>query len=220
MNDAEASWVCPLCGRVDGDLEAIHRHVLREFRDRVNAGEDAATLFLQHALKRRPRQRQPGEGSVFRYHDADGMIRYGIKFTPESGKTVLRRLAPNGEIWTTEDAAENALERALVRSAEWIGPDGEYLSYGLDVRARIRDQEAATAYERGGLKGAREAREMSLKELARRSGTDPAQLRRMERGESQPSIATLRRLAEALGLHRLLAQLEPLAIKERKQVAV
>jgi mRNA interferase RelE/StbE len=46
----------------------------------------------------------------------------------------------------------------------------------------------------------RELRGMSLEELAQRSGVRPSSLRRLDEGAAKPSLPTLRRLAEALGV--------------------
>jgi transcriptional regulator with XRE-family HTH domain len=59
------------------------------------------------------------------------------------------------------------------------------------------------------LRAVRIARGMSLRETARRARIDPAHLSRVERGERQPSIDALARLAEALGLDELAKLLAP-----------
>jgi ribosome-binding protein aMBF1 (putative translation factor) len=53
------------------------------------------------------------------------------------------------------------------------------------------------------------ARGLSLEETARRAGMDPAHLSRVERGERQPSVDALARLAEALGLVEMARPLAP-----------
>ena len=50
------------------------------------------------------------------------------------------------------------------------------------------------------IRALREAQGLSLRELARRADVDHAQLGRIERGEAVGSIATLRKLAKALGM--------------------
>jgi ribosome-binding protein aMBF1 (putative translation factor) len=59
------------------------------------------------------------------------------------------------------------------------------------------------------LRAVRLARGMSLAETARRAGMDPAHLSRVERGERQPSVDALARLAVALGLDELAKLLAP-----------
>lgn len=46
----------------------------------------------------------------------------------------------------------------------------------------------------------RQARQITLRELATRAGISPGFLSQVERGQANPSIATLRRLAEELGV--------------------
>lgn len=63
-----------------------------------------------------------------------------------------------------------------------------------------------------GLREARIAQRLSLREAARRSGIDPGHLSRVERGQSALSVASLRRLATVLGLRALdrqLARIDP-----------
>ncbi|MDH2429345.1 helix-turn-helix transcriptional regulator [Sphaerisporangium sp. TRM90804] len=50
---------------------------------------------------------------------------------------------------------------------------------------------------------------LSLRSVAARAGVDPAQLSRIERGESQLTVDVLYRLATALELHVLVRELEP-----------
>jgi transcriptional regulator with XRE-family HTH domain len=59
------------------------------------------------------------------------------------------------------------------------------------------------------LRAVRIARGMTLEETARRAGVDPAHLSRVERGERQPSVNALARIAEALDLHELARLLAP-----------
>jgi DNA-binding phage protein len=61
----------------------------------------------------------------------------------------------------------------------------------------------------GVLKQARQAREVSLSEVARRSGIDPAALSRLEgRKDPNPTFETLSRYAEALGLRLEISLIE------------
>ena len=153
---------------------------------------------------RRPRERLPGEGSVFRYCDSKGMIRFGFKFYPSPGASaILRRLAPNGAIWTTYADAAAALRAAMSKSPEWVDSQGEYLSYGADARSRARDRATVAAFRRNGIKGAREARGLTGHGLAAMSGVDRAQLRRIEQGKDALTLRTIERVADALGLHDL-----------------
>ena len=59
------------------------------------------------------------------------------------------------------------------------------------------------------LRGVRLARGRSLRATAREAGLDPAHLSRIERGQAQPSLAALKRLARVLGLNELGNLLEP-----------
>jgi transcriptional regulator with XRE-family HTH domain len=59
------------------------------------------------------------------------------------------------------------------------------------------------------LRGAREARGKSLRQVARQVPMDPAHLSRIERGLAVPSVAVLRRLAEVLELPELERFLAP-----------
>lgn len=59
------------------------------------------------------------------------------------------------------------------------------------------------------LRTVREARGLSLREVARRAGIDPAHLSRIERGLVSPSVAVLKRLADVLGLPELSRFLAP-----------
>jgi transcriptional regulator with XRE-family HTH domain len=61
------------------------------------------------------------------------------------------------------------------------------------------------------LRAVREAQGLGLREAARRSGIDPAQLSRVERGESGLSVASLHALARVLGLRDLARLLAPYA---------
>ena len=61
----------------------------------------------------------------------------------------------------------------------------------------------------------REAQNLSLREAARRSGIDAAQLSRVERGESGLSISSLYALARVLGLRELTRLLAPYVGDER-----
>jgi transcriptional regulator with XRE-family HTH domain len=53
------------------------------------------------------------------------------------------------------------------------------------------------------LRSAREAQGLSLRQIARMAEIDPAQLSRIERGQANPSINSLSRLARVLGLKDL-----------------
>jgi transcriptional regulator with XRE-family HTH domain len=65
------------------------------------------------------------------------------------------------------------------------------------------------------LRTVREAQDLSLREAARRSGIDAAQLSRVERGESGLSINSLHALARVLGLRDLARVLAPYVDAER-----
>jgi ribosome-binding protein aMBF1 (putative translation factor) len=71
-------------------------------------------------------------------------------------------------------------------------------------RAAVIDQahdEARQAYELGVLvRDARLAADLSQTELAKRVGTSQSAIARLESGGAQPTIATLRRIATALGV--------------------
>lgn len=58
-------------------------------------------------------------------------------------------------------------------------------------------------------RAARETRGLGLRETARLARIDPAQLSRVERGQSQLSVASTLRLARVLRLHGLVRQLDP-----------
>lgn len=64
----------------------------------------------------------------------------------------------------------------------------------------------STAVQTPPLRTVREARGMSLREVARLAEVDPGQLSRVERGLESLSLSSLRRVAHVLGL-RELAQL-------------
>lgn len=57
------------------------------------------------------------------------------------------------------------------------------------------------------LRQLREASGQSLRSVARRSGVDPAHLSRIERGQVNPSLATLRRILATIGNSDLSALL-------------
>ncbi len=59
------------------------------------------------------------------------------------------------------------------------------------------------------LRAVRQARGRSLRSTAREAGIDPAHLSRIERGLAQPSLPSLRRLAQVLGLVELEGFLQP-----------
>ncbi|MFD9221473.1 helix-turn-helix domain-containing protein [Streptomyces sp. NPDC060064] len=60
------------------------------------------------------------------------------------------------------------------------------------------------------LRAAREAKGMSLRAAAQRSGIDPGHLSKVERGEKQLSIEALYRLALVVDLDELAGHLKPL----------
>lgn len=59
------------------------------------------------------------------------------------------------------------------------------------------------------LRAVRELKGLGLSEVARRADIDPAHLSRIERGMAQPSLSTLYRLADVLGLDELARVLRP-----------
>jgi ribosome-binding protein aMBF1 (putative translation factor) len=62
-------------------------------------------------------------------------------------------------------------------------------------------QEAKAAYEVGKMiRQLREAQQLSQRELAERMGTTQSVVGRLEAGGSRPTLATLERVAQALGL--------------------
>ncbi|PAN01028.1 hypothetical protein CJI59_13990 [Streptomyces sp. Alain-F2R5] len=63
------------------------------------------------------------------------------------------------------------------------------------------------------LRGAREAKGLSLRATAQMSGIDPGHLSKVERGEKQLSVEALYRLAVVVDLDELAAQLRPLLPK-------
>ena len=68
---------------------------------------------------------------------------------------------------------------------------------------------ASTPTQMPPLRGAREARGVSLRQLAKEAAIDPAQLSRIERGLVTPSVPVLRRLYIALGLRDQVRFLAP-----------
>ncbi len=64
------------------------------------------------------------------------------------------------------------------------------------------------------LRAVRIARGLSLREVARRAGLDPAHLSRVERGLVRPSLRTLRTLAGVLELRELSKLLKPFDSEE------
>jgi transcriptional regulator with XRE-family HTH domain len=56
------------------------------------------------------------------------------------------------------------------------------------------------------IRSLRESRGWNLTDLAARTGLDPANLSRLERGEGNPRLSTLERLADALGCRVNLVQ--------------
>jgi transcriptional regulator with XRE-family HTH domain len=65
-----------------------------------------------------------------------------------------------------------------------------------------------TKSSHGRLRATREAQGKSLRQLARESEIDPANLSRIERGIQRPSVETLRRIGLALGLKNLVGTLD------------
>jgi transcriptional regulator with XRE-family HTH domain len=59
------------------------------------------------------------------------------------------------------------------------------------------------------LRAVREARGMSIREVARRADLDPTFLSRVERGEERLSVRSLARVARVLGLRELTKLLGP-----------
>ncbi len=78
-----------------------------------------------------------------------------------------------------EAAREQHRKEAVARRA---GTDREPTPLGKFIRAQ------------------REKQHMSLNELARRSGTDASSILRIERGETRPSVETMRGLAKGLNV--------------------
>ncbi len=62
----------------------------------------------------------------------------------------------------------------------------------------------------------RQAQGLSLREVARRAGIDPAHLWRVERGTAGLSVASLARLAEVLGLAELARLLLPYVHEDKR----
>lgn len=60
------------------------------------------------------------------------------------------------------------------------------------------------------LRGAREAKGLTLRAAAHMSGIDPGHLSKVERGEKQLSLEALYRLALVVDLNELANQLKPL----------
>lgn len=73
--------------------------------------------------------------------------------------------------------------------------------------------DSTSALNSPSLRTAREAKGMSLRAAARKSGIDPGHLSKVERGEKQLSIEALYRLAVVVDLDELAAQLKPLLPK-------
>ncbi len=65
------------------------------------------------------------------------------------------------------------------------------------------------------LRGAREARGMGLRQLARRIKTDPSHLSRIERGEATPSLLLLFHVANALELRELARFIGPYVAEDK-----
>jgi DNA-binding phage protein len=109
---------------------------------------------------------------------------------------------------TAEELAEEQLVRELFRdrpSVETLIERGE-----IDPE-RILTGAAEESLFKGliELKQARQARGLSLSEVARRSGIDLASLSRLEGGKNpNPTFETLSRYAEALGLRLVLSLTE------------
>lgn len=67
--------------------------------------------------------------------------------------------------------------------------------------AKTGYEEAKAAYEVGRMiRELREARQLSQRELAQRMGTTQSVIGRLEAGGSKPTLVTLERVAQALGL--------------------
>ncbi|MEU5769830.1 helix-turn-helix transcriptional regulator [Streptomyces asoensis] len=74
--------------------------------------------------------------------------------------------------------------------------------------------DSTSALNSRSLRGAREAKGMSLRAAAARSGIDPGHLSKVERGEKQLSLEALYRLAVVVDLDELAGHLKPLLSEE------
>lgn len=66
------------------------------------------------------------------------------------------------------------------------------------------------------IRAIRQAQGISLRELARDTKVDIAQLSRIERGLNRPTVPVLRRLAKALGLKDLERLLRPFDLEDKR----
>lgn len=75
----------------------------------------------------------------------------------------------------------------------------------------IRDEAAAVERLGTGIRVERQRRGLTLTQLAERSGLSPSALSQIERGVTDPSISSLRRIANALGVafFQFLVQADP-----------
>ncbi|MDG9717440.1 helix-turn-helix transcriptional regulator [Streptomyces sp. DH24] len=74
--------------------------------------------------------------------------------------------------------------------------------------------DSTSALKSRSLRAAREAKGMSLRAAAARSGIDPGHLSKVERGEKQLSLEALYRLAVVVDLDELAGHLKPLLPEE------
>jgi DNA-binding XRE family transcriptional regulator len=169
---------CPLCSTEFTDVKKWGVHALREMRQVIARETDAEV----ERLMQRHTRRFPGEGCVSPYYTKGRVLRYRISVTETAAdgrkQRITRRRGPNGEHWTTRQAAEDALV-VMLRDGVWP----EFRPWSLPPASKRQ--------------ALREERGLSVSDLARAVGVSRKSILNWEAG-SEPTGEHARKYALAL----------------------
>jgi DNA-binding XRE family transcriptional regulator len=92
----------------------------------------------------------------------------------------------------------------LARVCKEVENDPEIRRQGLAVKAECESRQREFADVMSALKAAREAAGLSLRDVEERTGINKSNLSLLENGKGNPTLETVRRIAEAIGRRVLI----------------
>jgi len=95
-------------------------------------------------------------------------------------------------------------KKELARVCEEVENDPEIRRQGLAVKAECEARQREFADVMSALKTAREAAGLSLRDVEERTGINKSNLSLLENGKGNPTLETIRRIAEAIGRRVLI----------------